>query len=82
MKKSLCIIACSFLVSGAVAQQPQRPSDDEINGRMMAIRDQLQQAQDQAAIRQGQLMDAIAKLQRELDAAKKQCPAPEPKKPQ
>mgnify|MGYP001562629505 CR=1 FL=1 len=72
-------IALTFVLAAAptaaLAQQPQRPSDDEINARIQAISSQRNAAQDQVAA----LAAALQTAQAELATAKKAAEVCKPK---
>ena len=69
-------LALLLLCSTAQAQQPQRPSDDEINAIVQTVAAQRNAAQDQVATLAGR----VATLEKALkEAQAKEC-KPEPKK--
>ena len=68
------VLALCISISAAFAQpaQPQPPTQAEIQGRMQAFATLLDRATNESVILAGQ----IAELRKQLDDARKQCPAP------
>lgn len=82
--KRVIAVAVLTVSSIAVAQQSQRPSDEELNARIQTLSAQRNAAQDQVVVLSGQATAEIGKLQAEIEKLKKEAtvckPKDEPKK--
>lgn len=79
--EAMTITAATMAVTGAAfAQQQQRPSDDEVNGRLNALSALLTEANTKYAVLSGAAEAQLRKLQAELEAAKKAAEACKPAK--
>lgn len=74
--KRIIVFAALALSTAALAQQPQRPSDEEINARIQALSAQRNAAQDQVAALSAAAETQLRALQAEVERLKKECPAP------
>ena len=78
--KRIVALATALLSTFTLAQQPQRPSDEEMNARIQALSAQRNNALDQVVVLSGQAHAELGKLQAEVERLKKEAAACAPKK--
>lgn len=77
--KCIAILAALAFSVPALAQQSQRPSDEELNARIQTLSAQRNAAQDQVVVLSGQAQAEISKLHAEIERLKKDAAACKPK---
>ncbi|MDA8260207.1 MAG: hypothetical protein M0Z99_32015 [Betaproteobacteria bacterium] len=79
MRNLIVVAALAIAIPAFAQQQPQRPSDEEINARIQALTAQRNEAQDRLVIVSGKVEAEITRLTAELDKAQKEAAACKPK---